>query len=1171
MSQEFLTKKRERINISNSLSTNISEELGEKYYSLFITSKCIYCLKTIIKDDKVECKRCFRSFHKNCIYEITDHETNIIKEICVFCKNEIQNTCCKCSNILNKKQDIILQCELCGNKYHYKCFKFPLYYIFRKYCYFEFITKNNGFDYEEKYNKLLIEISNLDKIKNITFNDLKNVIKKCKFNDRISDILLNNIFFVCIVCQLKKYYKFNEEIIMHNATALQKITFTKKIGKIHELIVPLNSIKEKVDTINYDKSPSIKKIIGEFTYKNYKKENKSMKKKNYYLIFWDNNEYTIELDNFIKCFNEFDNYYEEYIKNKEIDSIEKSYFQSQNEFKELLKQYKNNKNNDSNVIFNENQFIYSENEFIEKFRNEQMKNLFDFLNKNNNEYAKILIFTDNIEIKNFYINYFNEKYSYVLIDNNSIDKIFYECIKLNSKNKKHYSIEEYYENIKENSSDLKNDILQFFQKMEIDNINDLIPDIIFISPNILEEINFITLSIILYFKFDLIIIDVSNSEKFSNYFHIISKLLNEKNNINQSSLIYLFMSATSVNNEIIQNHCLDFFSLYFDKDDSLLTDIDQLFGSTKLNILNSKLKKISGYDLNRITLNNKSWNFTLGKNGPKFLNILSSLWSSHITIKYCNNDHNFSRIIINLIPINIDIEAFQQYLIILKEKKEIVSRPSENKKDLFKALLMMCTFPNAMPKFYITHLESSLPVKENINPAKAEVLYQLKKILEKKNEEEKSQIIIIYSIDDKTYIEISDVIKRDLKRIMNSNTKKLNINFEIFFIEEQELYEFIEQIKIKTYIIFFNVFLNEKNCFFLYDKLIKKNKEINNKIIIFQFYINNLFEDNLLQIMYSRFEEMFQVIQGPQNKVTLYSQMINEERDCIVVRNLKETLNNYFENPTILNENNMILNYSDDIEKNCDGLIYVKKDFFILCKNSQDISTKIKIKIDRKILNDLKFLDNSEDKFKEIESNEKNNISNSEDIEFIEEIQGDKNEENINENNNNENNINETYNNNNFQKDIEESQNNESNDNSENNLIKNNNNKEIIYDNDIEEEDIKKDRKLYKFLKVLLKKQQDKDRERENENNEEENNDEEMEENNEGNNDYDEIIQNEYSDELFVKLKNNLNYDIIYYNNHEKESKSTKNESQLDDIGLNIQNIQRTANILKDITKSNGY
>ena len=133
-------------------------------------------------------------------------------------------------------------------------------------------------------------------------------------------------------------------------------------------------------------------------------------------------------------------------------------------------------------------------------------------------------------------------------------------------------------------------------------------------------------------------------------------------------------------------------------------------------------------------------------------------------------------------------------------------------------------------------------------------------------------------------------------------------------------------------------------------------------------------------------------------------------------------------------------------------------------------------------------------------------------------------------------------------------------------MIKNNNNEEIIYDNDIEEEDIKKDRKLYKFLKVLLKKQQDKDRERENENNEEE-----MEENNEGNNDYDEIIQNEYSDELFVKLKNNLNYDIIYYNNHEKESKSTKNESQLDDIGLNIQNIQRTANILKDITKSNGH
>ena len=1187
MSQDYLTKKRERQNKSNSLNSNITEEIKEKYYSLFISLNCGYCYKKILKEDKVECKRCFRSFHKNCVLEMTYNETKIIKDICTFCIHEIKNSCCKCGKFLNKKQDIIIQCELCGNQYHFHCFLFPLYYIYRKYCYYEFVTKNN--DTEEKYDKFLEEISNLEKNKgrNINYNDIKNIIKKCKFNNKVSDILSNNIFFVCIMCQLKKYYKFNHEIIMYNSTVLQKITFSKKIGKIHELVAPINSIGDKIEYINYENSPLMKKIIDEFTYKTYKKENKLLKKK-YYLVLWDNYEYTIELENFITCFNEFDNCFNQYKKYKEIVNSDKNYFQNQNEFKEKVKEFKlNKKNNDLSILFDENQFIYSDSEFLEKFRNEQIIYLFNYLFKSKKN-AKILIFTDNNEIKDFYINYFNKKQIYISIENNPIDQIFYECLKLNSKNKLHYSIEEIYNSIKEKSHNLKNDLLDFFEKMEFDKINDLIPDLIFISPKILEDNNFLTLSLLLYFKFDLFIFDIINNIEIAKYFKIISKLINEKN-INENSLIYLFITGNSINNEIIQNHCLEFFSLFFDKNDSLLTDTDQIFGLSKINILNSKLKKISGYELNRIILNNKKWNFTFGKNGPKFLNILSNLWSSHITIKYSNHENNFSKIIINLIPINIDIEAFQQYLTILKEKKLIVYRTTENKKDLLKALLMLCSFPNAMPKFYITHLESSLPIKENINPSKAESLYQLKKILENDNEEN-SQIIIIYSIDDKTYIEISDIIKRDLKRIIYSNTKNLKKDVFIYCIEESDLFEQIDLIQNKTYIIFFNVFLNDKNFFILYDKLIKKNKEVKDKIIIFQLYINDLLEDNLLQIMYSRFEEMFQVLYQNNNlqqkKTTLYSQMTNEERECIIVRNLKECLNNYIDNPTQLNINNFIINYSDDIEKNCDGLICLKENYFILCKNSNNIASKIKIKTDRKILNDLKFLDNFENKFKELESIDKNNISNSEEIEFIEEIQVDRNE-NEQENNLNDNNINEINiindnnnnndnNENNIQNEIENSINNlidienEDNENNENNLIeKINKNNSSESDEDDEK---KKDTKLYNFMRTLLSKNQNNESEEEENENEDENNDDEYEENeNEENIEIDnDIIRQEYSDELFVKLKNNINYDIIY-NNQEKNSKSTKNESQLDEIGLNIQNIQSTAYILKDITKSNGY
>ena len=107
-------------------------------------------------------------------------------------------------------------------------------------------------------------------------------------------------------------------------------------------------------------------------------------------------------------------------------------------------------------------------------------------------------------------------------------------------------------------------------------------------------------------------------------------------------------------------------------------------------------------------------------------------------------------------------------------------------------------------------------------------------------------------------------------------------------------------------------------------------------------------------------------------------------------------------------------------------------------------------------------------------------------------------------------------------------------------------------------------------MRILLTKNQNgesDEEENENENIDDEYEDNENEENIEND---DDIIRQEYSDELFVKLKNNINYDIIY-NNQEKNSKSTKNESQFDEIGLNIQNIQSTAYILKDITKSNGY
>ena len=367
---------------------------------------------------------------------------------------------------------------------------------------------------------------------------------------------------------------------------------------------------------------------------------------------------------------------------------------------------------------------------------------------------------------------------------------------------------------------------------------------------------------------------------------------------------------------------------------------------------------------NGLYINNMKWAFYFDRSNFHYTQILTSIFTKYDTKVFSLRSKDYNEIIMNFIPIYLDKETFIQYLYIMKNKPEVLLKTQENKKDLLQNILLLSALPNCMTKFYKKYLEDfKLNIKDNINISKIDVFYQLSRILLNKT---KGKIIIIFPLSDKVYRDnelLLRKIRKEIEKIFFSNinpdNKEINLkerkkNFFCFLMDEEGLFEEIknsEKAKYPTNIIIFNMFLQNKNTGEFFD-MITKNK-YRHKIILYQLYISNLIEGKLSQIFYSKLNQFIEIGFSPLKKMktSVYGQLNLIDKEIITISDLKST----FEKEIINSNNESELNSGNDIskinivtsydnlvqeEKNFDGFIFIQKNSYLICTNSNKINLR---------------------------------------------------------------------------------------------------------------------------------------------------------------------------------------------------------------------------------------
>ena len=106
---------------------------------------------------------------------------------------------------------------------------------------------------------------------------------------------------------------------------------------------------------------------------------------------------------------------------------------------------------------------------------------------------------------------------------------------------------------------------------------------------------------------------------------------------------------------------------------------------------------------------NFGWEILYNKEILSIPNIITGLTSSNDNVMHYSSQiypsiENFSRTIINFIPIDMKKDFYLRYTTILKEKLEVLIKASESKKDLIINTLIFCSFPNSINKYFINYL-----------------------------------------------------------------------------------------------------------------------------------------------------------------------------------------------------------------------------------------------------------------------------------------------------------------------------------------------------------------------------------------------------------------------------------------------------------------------------------
>ena len=849
------------------------------------------------------------------------------------------------------------------------------------------------FDYNRINNIIINDAPKNNKSKQIFTEEeiceLSNIVQMFENDDKINkenkkDTNKKNINNDNKINDKNKDKEINEKNNNNNANNIENQS--EKMDVVSENI--------DIDEINEDEEKS----------KNDLDKNIIIRDRSFYLIKWDTYEYSLELDSFMEAFPNFERKLTYFIigeKNKEKE--QKSNYTDDKEFNKTLSQIL--KELDFNLeppirnLIN-NSFIFKQKDELIQYKKCIVSIITKLLNdnyngkleKNNNCLPHILIINDDNSkdsleklLENNKINYLN------LLSNRQT--FIYECINFNEVFSSHHEL---------NILKINNNIYLNKNKENIlqeDNTKRYVNQAI-----IIDDIDSKNLAFMQEYYFDLIIFDLKNEQsllKLNEFF----KKINSPLNINYTVLKYVLIEQQSKkdinnnNNKIM----LNFFNLFYNKEDTILlygnysgkikSEILQDFTEDEkenlrlINIFPSNIIQENEEDLdpffhkknfinlnystllfsntfNVLNINNVKWALYLDKKEFHYTQILSSLITKYDMKVFSVRSKDYNEIIMNFIPIYLDKETFIQYLHMIKNKPEVLLKTQENKKDLMQNILLLCSLPSCMTKFYKKYLEDyKLPIKDNINISKIDVFYQLSRILLKKT---KGKIIIIFPMHDKVFRDNEPLlrkIRREIEKIFFSNinpeNKEINLNerkknFFCFLMDEDGLFEEIRHCEKEKYpvnIIIFNMFLQNKSTGEFFN-LISNNK-YRHKIILYQLYISNLIEGKLSQVFFSKLNQFIEICTSPLKKMktTVYGQLTLIDKEIITIADLKKMyekeLSNLNEESDINDKNdiskvNIVTSYKNLIneEKKFDGFIHVEKNSYLICTNSDNINLR---------------------------------------------------------------------------------------------------------------------------------------------------------------------------------------------------------------------------------------
>ena len=888
-----------------------------KYFSLFSTSNCAICQQQTNQNERIQCKKCFKIFHQKC-YE----DDNATVNECKFCFYSQNLLCCHCESKIFEREHIVIQCELCDNLMHYQCANLPLalmlsreYYanVFRettemKFFYYEFL-KQVGNQYIES------QLRNQNQNQN---DIIRQIINSISFNinyrreylfDRI-----HKVFYICNFCK-KKENLCLESLRNIGFKIYDKVLYNNISANVHEMYLSVNNSETKREVVKKGIESFEKVKINKILMKLFYNDNSLQSK--YLICKWSTGDYSIEHINFIQTFKTFNKLSIDYdTKYSYIDNVLVNKKKcSQMSFMSCVWKFSQSGNVGTDFFdknsLNHNLYIINEEAKINVMRKGIFFDLINYIYSLKSEsikYPKMLIVVNSKSKKELWKNKFTNFSDELIVRSmsskckNCIFKIIYEFIYFTSLNKISSS---FYDIIQKNNA---NDIISYFREINLES-SQFIPDVLIIKDDILNQQS--VKDLLLFFNFNLFLFDIDSSFLDSNAQKNITSFINQiqyGSNDNNNSLIYYLTESKS--NTVY--HLTSFISNMFisSKDIIIFNSLNKGFTfDTSKQFLNNNVKIIHSTQdaFAQSLLVNFNWELIYNKAALMYTNLLSQIKTKTEEIKpnmlvqysYSSipNFNVFSRTIVNFIPCSISKENCINYINLIR---------NEFNNEMIINCNTFCSFP--------LFIDKSL-TGEKISHKKIELLKQL--IIKLLNHSKRTNIIVIYSLKvhyaNENNMRSSFLNPDFIERIGHSNA------ISYYNIDDDDLYKRIDRIDDKTYIILFNVLLSSRNFALFYRKINEKNKLNKEMIILFQMYMKDLIEGNLVNLIYRNIEKYTQ----PNNiNISLLNMLTKEEKEEILIKNIDRVdIHNIDLNPKL------VLSYENISQ--CEGMIYMNKSSYM--------------------------------------------------------------------------------------------------------------------------------------------------------------------------------------------------------------------------------------------------